>query len=410
MPTTTGDPAPVTPPDAWAEFWSSTFPRRLGVTLALLAVYRITALWPAAGIDLAAVYGTAARFDPLSTQLAEKLSPVALGLVPVFTVLIIMEFAKLALPTLKYWIDASAANRNAFNRRVLVAALLLAAFQGYGISVGLHEYDSSRGAMTPPLLSASGTSFTTIFIVSQVAGTALCMWIADQITRFGLGSGFWVLYSIPSLAGFALLPSMLTPLLENGALQAHVILVSAAVLIISVMAIATLVRQWMLYGPETVAAKTATANIAMTDAVSIVIWPPFLGVGIGGLLAGIVVSVASLFGSDATGSGVFKPGSLAMIALAMALIWLMTSLIASSVLMPAQRDAPDTRRLIQKTALVTSFTYAAMELLIWKWEMPSLVYGPAWIALVVILTLLVPSNVSRYVPVTEHLTDDDFSD
>lgn len=416
MTATNGQPTPVTPadnrsPDAWADFWSSSVPRRLAVTLAILAAYRTAALWPAAGINPAALFASNAHFDQFTVQLAEKLSPVALGLIPVFTILSILEVAKLALPTLKYWIDASIDNRHAFHRRVLVASLLLAAFQAYGIAIGLSELHQSQGAISPPLLVVSGTSFYVAFMTAEVVGTALCLWLADQITRFGLGSGFWVLYIMPSLIGFALLPGTLKPLLESGAVQAHMLIVTALALVATALAIATLARQWMKSAPETIAAKTAPGHFAMTDALSIVIWPPFLAVGIAGLFASIVTSLGWLFGAEATGTRLFAPASIEMIVLVAALIWLLTRLIASSVLKPAHRDAPATHRLIQQTALVTSATYATIEILVWRFDVPSVFYGPGWVALVTVLTLLVPLNVSRYVPsqATDELTDDDFS-
>ena len=67
-------------------------------------------------------------------------------------------------------------------------ALALAALQAYGVALALEAAGTGSG----PLVLDPGASFRTAYVATAVAATAFLIWLADQITRHGIGSGVWL--------------------------------------------------------------------------------------------------------------------------------------------------------------------------------------------------------------------------
>jgi preprotein translocase subunit SecY len=155
--------------------------RRLAVTVAILVVYRLGCHIPMPGIEAGTMH-TLLRGTP---QAIERLSMFALGIMPLVSALIVAEIAKMIAPALRRWEDASARNRATFKRYVVGGALILAWIQARQLAVAL--------STMPNLVTDPGPMFELTYMVTQVAGAALAIWLADQITRNGLGSGVWLL-------------------------------------------------------------------------------------------------------------------------------------------------------------------------------------------------------------------------
>ena len=63
--------------------------------------------------------------------------------------------------------------------------MLLAAFQGYGLAVGLEAMSRRSGsAVIDP-----GWYFRIITVITIVGGTLFLMWLGEQITARGVGNG-----------------------------------------------------------------------------------------------------------------------------------------------------------------------------------------------------------------------------
>jgi SecY len=150
--------------------------RRLLVTLGALFLYRLGCQIPLAGVDLSFLIGTP---DASLTHL----SIFALGVMPIFIVTMIFEIAKMALPALGLWAH--------LRRAILIGALALAALDGCAIARTL-EY--REGIVIEP-----GWTFRLETIATLVAATALLGWLAERITRYGVGDGLWLLLIAPFL-------------------------------------------------------------------------------------------------------------------------------------------------------------------------------------------------------------------
>jgi len=104
--------------------------------------------------------------------------------------------------------------------------VLLAAVQGYGVSVGL---ESSSNVVIDP-----GTFFKVTTAISLIAGTMFLMWLGEQITQRGIGNGI----SLIIFSGIvAEIPRALATTFElgrTGALSASTILIIFVLLVVTI--------------------------------------------------------------------------------------------------------------------------------------------------------------------------------
>jgi preprotein translocase subunit SecY len=111
------------------------------------------------------------------------------------------------------------------DRYVLVGWLLLAALQGYGIATGLER---AKNVVNEP-----GPQFQVNVVATFVAGTALLVWLASLISRYGVGSGVWILPLVPYLAGLPALVLSVYEAVHSGIMsEAGLVTVFAYVLIV----------------------------------------------------------------------------------------------------------------------------------------------------------------------------------
>lgn len=160
------------------------FHKRLLWTLALLGFWRILAHLSLPGInsDRLADQDSAFRFTIL-----------ALGLMPYITSYILVEILALFLPPLKRWREAGGYEGRA--RLVLTArwvTLAIAFFQGGAVISGIGRLG---------LLIDNSAGFRSLLVLTLVAGTFLTLWIADMISRKGIGHGISILILATSAAG-----------------------------------------------------------------------------------------------------------------------------------------------------------------------------------------------------------------
>jgi preprotein translocase subunit SecY len=133
-------------------------------------------------------------------------------------------------PTLEQLKKEGEQGRKTINQYTRYLTVLLAAFQAYGISIGL---EGAGNAVSDP-----GWFFRISTVITLTGGTMFLMWLGEQVTSRGIGNGI----SLIILAGIvAELPSALVSTLElgrQGALSTGLIL---AVLVMAVVVIAFIV-------------------------------------------------------------------------------------------------------------------------------------------------------------------------
>jgi preprotein translocase subunit SecY len=180
--------------------------RRIGITLLLLAVYRVGAHIPTPGINgeaLAAFFKAAqgtllGLFDMFSGGALSQLSVFALGIMPYISSSIILQLLTVVIPHLERLSKEGEAGRKKITQYTRYGTVILSIIQGFGISFGLEGMTGPGGEM---VVLNPGWSFRLITVLTLTAGTAFIMWLGEQITERGIGNGISLIIFAGIVAG-----------------------------------------------------------------------------------------------------------------------------------------------------------------------------------------------------------------
>src|SRR5262249_36500907 len=124
------------------------------------------------------------------------------------------------------------------NQYTRYLTVVLAAFQAYGIAIGLEGSHSAAG----PVVMDPGWFFRITTVITLVGGTLFLMWLGEQITQRGVGNGISLIIFAGIVAG---LPQALVGLFElarTGSLSVGVLLALFALMLFVVGAIVFMER------------------------------------------------------------------------------------------------------------------------------------------------------------------------
>jgi len=168
--------------------------------LGIFAIFRVMANIPVPGINagnLKDFFGQFQMFGLLNMFTGgalDNLSIVMLGLGPYITAVIIFQLLTMIFPQLeKIYKEEGEAGRQRFNQYCRIAAVPLAALQGYGM-LTLFQRQGVIGGLSPTLLSTS--------ILTIVAGALFLMWLGELISEKGIGNGVSLLIFAGIIADF----------------------------------------------------------------------------------------------------------------------------------------------------------------------------------------------------------------
>ena len=204
---------------SWGSFSKATeLKKRLMFTLGALILFRLLSFVPIPGIDpraMASLYATQSGgvldfFNTFSGGALERMSIVALGVMPYITASIVVQLgSSLYAPwmALKKEGETGRKKLNQYTRFLTVALTMV---QGWFIATGLESLGATQGiaAVVEP-----GMLFRVAATVSLVGGTMFLMWIGEQITSRGIGNGVSLIIMAGIVAG---LPRVLAQLFEGG--------------------------------------------------------------------------------------------------------------------------------------------------------------------------------------------------
>ncbi len=208
--------------------------KRIWFTLGAMLVYRFGTYIPLPGIDPSAweqifrsnAGGILGMFNMFSGGGIHRMAIFALNIMPYISASIIVQLMTTVSPTLEQLKKEGEQGRKVMNQYTRYLTVLLAAFQSYGIAVGL------EGAGN--VVSDPGWFFRIATVVTLTGGTLFLMWLGEQITARGIGNGV----SLIILSGIvAELPSAVAGTLELGRQGA---LSTGLILVVLVMAVAVI--------------------------------------------------------------------------------------------------------------------------------------------------------------------------
>ena len=177
------------------ELWA-----RLRFLLLAIIIYRIGTHIPVPGFDpdrLADLFnqnqGTfLGLFNMFSGGALERMSILALGVMPYISASIIMQLLSATVPSLEQLKKEGDNGRRQINQYTRYLTVALALFQGTGLAVGF---------ATQGLAFEVNSLFYMVAIASLVAGAVFLMWLGEQITERGIGNGISMLIFAGIVAG-----------------------------------------------------------------------------------------------------------------------------------------------------------------------------------------------------------------
>ena len=187
--------------------------KRIWFTLGALLVYRFGTYIPLPGIDPSAwdqifrsqAGGILGMFNMFSGGGIHRMAIFALNIMPYISASIIIQLMTTVSPTLEQLKKEGEQGRKVMNQYTRYLTVLLAAFQSYGIAVGL---EGAGNVVTDP-----GWFFRIGTVITLTGGTMFLMWLGEQVTSRGIGNGI----SLIILSGIvAELPSAIAGTLELG--------------------------------------------------------------------------------------------------------------------------------------------------------------------------------------------------
>jgi len=177
------------------ELWA-----RLRFLFIAIIVYRIGTHIPVPGFDpdrLSDLFnqnqGTfLGLFNMFSGGALERMSILALGVMPYISASIIMQLLSATVPALEQLKKEGDSGRRVINQYTRYGTVFLALIQGTGLAVGF----ASQG-----LAFEVNAMFYMVAIASLVAGAVFLMWLGEQITERGIGNGISMLIFAGIVAG-----------------------------------------------------------------------------------------------------------------------------------------------------------------------------------------------------------------
>ncbi|WP_347301889.1 preprotein translocase subunit SecY [Croceibacterium sp. TMG7-5b_MA50] len=192
--------------------------QRIWFTVGALIVFRFLSFVPLPGVNpliLSTLYdqtrgGILDLFNTFSGGSLERMSLIALGVMPYITASIVVQLAAALHPALMALKKEGEAGRKKLNQYTRYGAVLLCAVQGWFLASGLEAYGAQSGlqAVVDP-----GIMFRVIAVVNLIGGTMFLLWLGEQITSRGIGNGVSLIIMAGIVAQF---PTFIGNLFEGG--------------------------------------------------------------------------------------------------------------------------------------------------------------------------------------------------
>ena len=241
------NPANLQQSKGLSELW-----RRLRFVFLAIIIYRIGTHIPIPGIDpdrLASLFeqnqGTLLDlFNMFSGGALERMSIMALNIMPYITASIIMSLLEGTTPSLKKrFREEGEEGRRLRTSYVRYGTVLLAFIQASGLALGLQN----QGLALNP-----GITFQIVAVISLITGTVFLMWLGELVTERGIGNGISIIIFSSIVAG---LPRAVGQAFE-GARQGDInLLLLLAIAAIAIIAVAFIV--WVERGQRRITVNYA---------------------------------------------------------------------------------------------------------------------------------------------------------
>jgi len=172
--------------------------RRLLITAALIAVYRVGCYVPTPGIDgaaLAEFFNRIAKtqggtlfgiINMFSGGAMERLTIFALGIMPYISASIILQLLTAVIPSLEKIAKEGRAGYEKINQYTRYGTIALSIIQSFFIALWLEDPQRFEGLK---IVMFPGWGFRILTVLTLSTGTIFIMWLGEQIQEIGIGNG-----------------------------------------------------------------------------------------------------------------------------------------------------------------------------------------------------------------------------
>lgn len=220
--------------------------KKLLYTLLLIVIFRLGCYITVPGVDTFALSeafgeanGMASLIDLISGGAFSRFSIFAMSISPYITASIVLQLLSMVIPALERLTkEGGEEGRKKINRYTKILTVFLALIEGLGIYLAY----SSTGIFI-------GNDFVTgaTVVISLMAGTALLMWLGDEITNKGIGNGISIIIFVGIIAGLpgavTMIWDLIMPVATTGvrAFSTTGLLVSLGIIIGAIILVAAVV-------------------------------------------------------------------------------------------------------------------------------------------------------------------------
>jgi len=221
-----------------AKIWTNAdLRKRIIFTLMIFVIYRIGSYVAVPLINTSVLGATMDStffgfMDALSGGALQRFSIFAMGISPYITASIVIQLLQMdIIPVLSEWAKEGETGKRKINQLTRYASLVLAFIQAITIAIGFN-------LMYGGILLESRSVWAYLYIgIVMTAGTAMLLFLADQITLKGIGNGTSMLI----IAGIiSRIPSMITDIYDRYLTNVNWVNILGVVTIVALM-IATII-------------------------------------------------------------------------------------------------------------------------------------------------------------------------
>jgi preprotein translocase subunit SecY len=185
--------------------------RRFAITIGALLIFRLGSHIP--------IPGMSTPNSSLSSSALVRLSILSLNLVPYLSAAIIIQLVSMVWGRLSSLERSGEKGRNRIARYTLILTLPIAGFQAFGVASAI--------ARIPGLIADPDGWFLLSATASMVGGVFFAIWLAELITRHGIGNGLALLLSIPILVSLPADVANVLVVMRQGAVSPNLALFHA---------------------------------------------------------------------------------------------------------------------------------------------------------------------------------------
>lgn len=188
--------------------------KKLLFTLGIIVLFRLGSQIPTPGVSYEKVQlckdeagsGQSGLFDLVNMFSGGALMQItvfALGIMPYITASIILQLLVVVIPRLEALKKEGQAGQAKITQYTRYLTIALAVLQATGLVAAARSGTLFQGCSVAGEVVPDGSMFVTLsMVVTMTAGTALIMWLGEQITDRGIGNGMSMLMFVSIASGF----------------------------------------------------------------------------------------------------------------------------------------------------------------------------------------------------------------